>query len=234
MLFITSKSRHHFCTASALPRPTVLHTKALLKKASWKINFLFTTNNLTCSWTNKQVRDGWPGYSQSCSQATPVDTCSLRGASPIVCTSWQESCFTGQHWCGKSAKQSHLFLFPTETEITDFVPRENGKAQQQALWEALVLERLKLFHWQELLFFPPLNSSFSTQLSFLFKKYIFLPFFNWPSIKTKALQLKMVGCYNQISCTNRALTQRIFTLCVLPPSIHLFQKSEPKLHLLNY
>lgn len=35
----------------------------------------------------------------------------------------------------------------------------------------------------------------------------------------------MVGCYNQISCTNTALTQRIFVLCVLPPSTHLLQKS---------
>lgn len=39
-----------------------------------------------------------------------------------------------------------LFLFPTETEITGFVPGENSKAQQQPLWEALVLERLKLFY----------------------------------------------------------------------------------------
>lgn len=39
-----------------------------------------------------------------------------------------------------------LFLFPTETEKTGFVPGENGKARQQALWEALVLERLKLFY----------------------------------------------------------------------------------------
>lgn len=35
----------------------------------------------------------------------------------------------------------------------------------------------------------------------------------------------MVGCYNQISCTNTALTHRIFVLCVLPPSTHLLQKS---------
>lgn len=41
------------------------------------------------------------------------------------------------------SKVTALFLFPTETEITGFVPGENGKAQQQALWEALVLERLK-------------------------------------------------------------------------------------------
>lgn len=44
------------------------------------------------------------------------------------------------------SKVTALFLFPTETEITGFVPRENGKAQQQAPWEALVLERLKLFY----------------------------------------------------------------------------------------
>lgn len=44
------------------------------------------------------------------------------------------------------SKVTSLFFFPTETEITGFVPGENGKAQQQALWGALVLERLKLFH----------------------------------------------------------------------------------------
>lgn len=44
------------------------------------------------------------------------------------------------------SKVTGLFLFPKETEITGFVPGENGKAQQQALWEALVLERLKPFH----------------------------------------------------------------------------------------
>lgn len=47
---------------------------------------------------------------------------------------------------GDLQSKAGLFLFPTETEITGFVPGENGKAQQQALWEALVLERLKLFH----------------------------------------------------------------------------------------
>lgn len=56
------------------------------------------------------------------------------GRNPVLC------------WCGRSAKQiTGLFLFPTETERTGFVPGENGKAQQQALWETLVLERLKLF-----------------------------------------------------------------------------------------
>lgn len=44
------------------------------------------------------------------------------------------------------SKVKALLLFPTETEITGFVPGKNGKAQQQALWEALVLERLKLFY----------------------------------------------------------------------------------------
>lgn len=44
------------------------------------------------------------------------------------------------------SKVTGLLLFPTETEITGFVPGEYGKAQQQALWEALVLERLKLFY----------------------------------------------------------------------------------------
>lgn len=35
----------------------------------------------------------------------------------------------------------------------------------------------------------------------------------------------MVGCYKQISCTNTALTWRLFALCVLLPSIDLVQKS---------
>lgn len=43
------------------------------------------------------------------------------------------------------SKVTGLLLFPTETQITGFVPGENDKAQQ-ALWEALVLERLMLFH----------------------------------------------------------------------------------------
>lgn len=36
------------------------------------------------------------------------------------------------------SKVTALSLFPTGTEITGFVPGENSKAQQQALWEALV------------------------------------------------------------------------------------------------
>lgn len=43
------------------------------------------------------------------------------------------------------SKATGLFLFPTQTEITGFVPGENCEAEQ-ALWEALVLERLKLFY----------------------------------------------------------------------------------------
>lgn len=42
------------------------------------------------------------------------------------------------------SKITALFLFPTGTEITGFVPKDNDKAQQ-ALWKALVLERLMLF-----------------------------------------------------------------------------------------
>lgn len=38
-----------------------------------------------------------------------------------------------------------LFLFPTQTQITGFVPGENCEAEQ-ALWETLVLEKLKLLY----------------------------------------------------------------------------------------
>lgn len=55
---------------------------------------------------------------------------------------------------------------------------------------------------------------------FYLKNHFFLNFFS----KT-VLHLQMVGCYKQISCTNTALTWRLFTLCVLLPSIDLLQKS---------
>lgn len=51
------------------------------------------------------------------------------------------------------SKGTGISLFSAETEITGFVPGENGKAEQQALWEALVLRKTEVILFIGIAFF---------------------------------------------------------------------------------